>query len=213
MLTQLCSSSSRVTTITSPLEKVSSRALSPLQSTTAFTRFCLPLACTRNGVNDKGKGGEGGSSTPTPIHIRCDPPNPSILGRGQQGCSPICCTPLCSPPPPQTTHWDTYRSEASGHGHGGHLAGRGVLGALGGGGFAHHTADAPVGAGALRAEGTLGTTSAPPSPIPCLPPTTTGSRVSPEVVMEKDLYGREGTDSHQQPPPLSPHPRTIPKKG
>lgn len=66
VLTQLCSSSSRVTTITSPLEKVSSRALSPLQSTTAFTRFCLPLACTRNGVNDKGKGGEGGSSTPTP---------------------------------------------------------------------------------------------------------------------------------------------------
>lgn len=117
------------------------------------------------------------------------------------------------PPPPQTTRWDTYRSEASGHGHGGHLAGRGVLGALGGGGFAHHTADAPVGAGALRAEGTLGTTSAPPSPIPCLPPTTKGSRVSPEVVMEKDLYGREGTDSHQQPPPLSPHPRTIPKKG
>lgn len=43
-LTQLCSSSSRVTTITSPLEKVSSRALSPLQSATAFTRFCLPLA-------------------------------------------------------------------------------------------------------------------------------------------------------------------------
>lgn len=30
--------------MTSPLEKVSSRALSPLQSATAFTRFCLPLA-------------------------------------------------------------------------------------------------------------------------------------------------------------------------
>ena len=56
-LTQLCSSSSRVTTITSPLEKVSSRALSPLQSATAFTRFCLPLACkgVGKGVTDPPK--------------------------------------------------------------------------------------------------------------------------------------------------------------
>lgn len=66
VLTQLCSSSSRVTTITSPLEKVSSRALSPLQSTTAFTLFCLPLACTRNGVSE----GEGAAAPPPHIHIR-----------------------------------------------------------------------------------------------------------------------------------------------
>lgn len=132
VLTQLCSSSSRVTTITSPLEKVSSRALSPLQSTTAFTRFCLPLACTRNGVNDKGKGGEGGSSTPTPIHIRCDPPNPSILGRGQQGCSPICCTPLCFPPPHKPHAGTPTGAKRRGMGTGGTLLGVGSSGLWGG---------------------------------------------------------------------------------
>lgn len=57
--TQLCSSSSRVTTITSPLEKVSSRALSPLQSTRAITLFCLTLA----GANLLGMGTGGAFCT------------------------------------------------------------------------------------------------------------------------------------------------------
>lgn len=97
-----------------------------------------------------------------------NPPNPSIHEREQQGCSPAYCTP-CDPLPSPTS-CDTYRSEASRHGHGGHLAGCGVLRALGGGGFAHHAADAPVRTGALRAEGTLGAASVPaPSPV-CPPP-------------------------------------------